>query len=113
MQFDWLDSGIISNESTDILLIQKLTSELSLDKNQMLAEMAKQSEIERNKSILGKLGKESNHEAKPKAKEEAEDTHTDHARQNLIRRIKEMKIFSLEETNYKLKRADWLKYVCW
>lgn len=41
------------------------------------------------------------------------DEQNDHTRANLIRRIKEMKFFSLDETDYKLKKADWLKYVCW
>lgn len=56
MQFDWADSGQGTQADTDILLIQKLSSELGLNKNEMLAEMQRQSEIERNKSILGKLG---------------------------------------------------------
>ena len=57
MQFDFIDTGEITKEETDVLLIHKLTSELSLNKNDMLAEMARQAEIERGKSILGRLGK--------------------------------------------------------
>ena len=60
MQFDWHDSGEGNQADTDVLLIQKLTNELGLDKNEMLAEMAKQAETERNKSILGKIGKDQN-----------------------------------------------------
>jgi hypothetical protein len=41
MQFDWHDSGEGTQADTDILLIQKLTNELGLDKNEMLAQMAK------------------------------------------------------------------------
>jgi len=32
---------------------------------------------------------------------------------NLVRRIKEMEFFTLDETQCKLKRADWLQHVCW
>lgn len=109
MQFDWIDSGEGTQLDTDMLLIQKLTSELGLDKHEMLAEMAKQAEIERGKSILGQLGKDQ------KSGEGAKSTDpgVDQARTNLIRRIKEMKFFSLDETDYKLQKADWLDYVCW
>lgn len=31
----------------------------------------------------------------------------------MIRRIKEMRFFSLDDTQYQLKRADWLRFVCW
>lgn len=115
MQFDVLDTGDLSKEETDVLLIQKLTTELSLSKNEMLSEMARQFEIERSKSILGRLGKngfqvENSMAKKSNSKEQDEQ---DHARNNLIRRIKEMKIFSLDETDYKLVKADWLPYVCW
>lgn len=116
MQYDYLDTGEGTQADTDILLIQKLTSELGLDKKEMLAEIAKQAEIERNKSILGKIGKD-----QPQAESSqggqgsgsGEDKSEDIARTNLIRRIKEMRFFSLNETDYSLKRADWLKYVCW
>jgi len=117
MQFDWLDSGEGTQADTDILLIQKLTSELGLDKNEMLAEMARQAEIERSKGILGRLGKDQHQAEGSKAKaakaEPQGEASNDHARTNLIRRIKEMKFFSLDETDHKLKQADWLQYVCW
>jgi hypothetical protein len=58
MQFDWIDSGEGTQADTDILLIQKLTTELGLDKHEMLEEMARQAEVERGKSILGQLGKD-------------------------------------------------------
>ena len=58
MQFEWIDSGEGTQLDTDMLLIGKLTTELGLDKHEMLAEMAKQAEIERGKSILGQLGKD-------------------------------------------------------
>jgi len=35
------------------------------------------------------------------------------ARNNLIRRVKDMRFFSLDPTQCKLKNADWLNYVCW
>ena len=117
MQFDWVDTGEITQEETDVLLIQKLTQELGLSKNGMLAEMERQSKTERSKSILGKLSKDShqndNSKAARGANQEANEANVDHARANLIRRIKEMKFFSLEETDYQLKKADWLQYVCW
>ena len=37
MQFDRIDSGEGTQADTDILLIQKLTTELGLDKHEMLA----------------------------------------------------------------------------
>lgn len=40
LQFDGIDSGELTQVDTDILLIQKLTQELNLDKNDMLAQMA-------------------------------------------------------------------------
>ena len=52
--------------------------------------MAKQAEIERGKSILGKLGKgHSSDVAKTKALKggKEEDSAADHARTNLVRRI--------------------------
>ena len=98
MQFDWIDSGEGTQLDTDLLLIQKLTSELGLDKHEMLAEMAKQAEIERGKSILGQLGKDQ----KSGEEVKSSDPGADQARTNLIRRIKEMKFFSLDETEYKL-----------
>ena len=116
MQFDWHDSGEGNQADTDVLLIQKLTNELGLDKNEMLAEMAKQAEIERNKSILGKIGKDQNQtDNQPKGGKTGSGTNDedDFAKANLIRRIKEMKFFSLDETDYKLKKSDWLQYVCW
>jgi hypothetical protein len=30
-----------------------------------------------------------------------------------VRRIKELKFFSLDETSFSLKKADWLQYICW
>ena len=73
--------------------------------------MAEQAEIERNKSILGQIGKDQHSsDSQAKAKSGEQD---DFARINLIRRIKEMKFFSLDETDYKLKKSDWLQYVCW
>jgi hypothetical protein len=116
MQFDWHDSGEGNQADTDVLLIQKLTNELGLDKNEMLAEMAKQAEIERNKSILGKIGKDQNsNDNLPQGETTGARTNDedDFAKANLIRRIKEMKFFSLDETDYKLKKSDWLQYVCW
>lgn len=41
MQFDWVDSGEGTQADTDVLLIQKLTHELGLDKNAMLVEMVR------------------------------------------------------------------------
>jgi hypothetical protein len=116
MQFDALDSGEGTQADTDILLIQKLTTELGLDKHAMLGEMAKQAEVERNKSILGQI-KQDQHQpdgaaARPGG-EATGDKNEDVARANLIRRIKEMNFFSLDVTEYKLKKADWLRYVCW
>ena len=55
MQFDALDSGEGTQADTDILLIQKLTTELGLDKHEMLGEMARQAAVERDKSILGQI----------------------------------------------------------
>jgi hypothetical protein len=46
-------------------------------------------------------------------RENSDGQKEDIARENLIKRIKEMKFFSLEITEYKVKKADWLKYVCW
>jgi hypothetical protein len=116
-QFDWLDSGEGTQADTDTLLIQKLTAELGLDKHEMLAEMARQAEIERGKGILGRLGKDQAQGEGTKGKGTKDGASAgekgDHARANLIRRIREMKFFSLDETDYKLKRADWLQYVCW
>ena len=37
LQFDWIDSGELTQVDTDILLIQKLTQELNLGKSGMLA----------------------------------------------------------------------------
>lgn len=116
MQFDWLDSGEGTQVDTDILLIQTLTTELGLDKHEMLAEMARQAEIERSKSILGSLGKESTQSESAAAKAGKLDSNGDLgdlSKVNLVRRIKEMKFFSLDETAYKLRRADWLHLVCW
>ena len=55
LQFDGIDSGELTQADTDILLIQKLTQELNLDKNEMLAQMAQHAETERKKSILGQI----------------------------------------------------------
>lgn len=80
----------------------------------MLAEMAKQAEVERNKSILGKIGKDQNStETKGSKAGSGAGDEDDFSKANLIRRIKEMKFFSLDETDYKLKKSDWLQYVCW
>lgn len=77
--------------------------------------MARQAEIERGKSILGRLGKNGlhNENIQKKHDENSPDNDANQARNNLIRRIREMKFFSLDETDYKLVRADWLKYICW
>ena len=55
LQFDGIDSGELSQVDTDILLIQKLTQELNLSKNEMLAQMVQHAETERKKSILGQI----------------------------------------------------------
>ena len=76
--------------------------------------MAKQAEVEGKKSILGRLGSD-RVETKGKDNENlsTQEAAEDLARQNLLRRIKEMRLFTLDEPDYKLKSADWLKYVCW
>ena len=81
--------------------------------------MAEHAETERKKSILGQIGKKDQLQAEgdqANAKKKADDGQgpaEDIARMNLIRRIKEMEFFTLDETQCKLKRADWLQYVCW
>ena len=112
MQYDWLDSGEGTQADTDILLIQKLTNELGLDKNEMLREMARQAEIERKKSILGQI-KSDQPQGEGVTVRAGAAQKEDVARENLKRRIKEMNFFSLEESNFKVKKADWLEYVCW
>ena len=34
-------------------------------------------------------------------------------RHNLLRKLRQIEFFSLEESEVKMRRADWLEYVCW
>lgn len=84
----------------------------------MLAQMAAQAATERKKSILGQIqtGKDQTGDGSSSAKKDADGPggpSGDVARANLISRMKELAFFSLEESECKLKRADWLPYVCW
>jgi len=47
------------------------------------------------------------------AKGKSEGDGDDSSKTNLIRRIREMKFFSLDETDFKITQANWLEYVCW
>ena len=81
--------------------------------------MAKHAETERKKSILGQISNKDQLQAEGEqgnSKKKADNGQAqaeDIARANLVRRIKEMEFFTLDETQCKLKRADWLPYVCW
>ena len=79
--------------------------------------MARQAETERKKSILGHLDSTDHHEEADgkvaNTNKSAEEVGEDIARENLIRRIKDLRFFSLDATEATLKTADWLPYVCW
>jgi hypothetical protein len=80
--------------------------------------MARQAEIERKKSILGHLdagdpGEHTENGAAAKVTAKTGDPGEEIARENLIRRIKDLRFFSLDATDTMLKTADWLPYVCW
>ena len=75
--------------------------------------MARQAETERNKSILGQIKDQPQGEGVAMRANGADGQKEDVARENLKRRIKEMNFFSLDVSTYKVKKADWLQYVCW
>ena len=116
MQFDWIDSGLLTQNDTDMLIIEKLCKELNIDHDEVYRQMARQSEVERKKSILGQFRKEANTGEKESGKLESYktgDPGEDIAKENLIGRIKELKFFTLDTTETVLKEADWLPYICW
>ena len=34
-------------------------------------------------------------------------------RHNLLRKLRRIEFFTLEESSVRIRRADWLEYVCW
>jgi|DEB0MinimDraft_10_1074344.scaffolds.fasta_scaffold477433_1 hypothetical protein len=34
-------------------------------------------------------------------------------RHNLLRKLRQIEFFTMEESEERLRRADWLEYVCW
>lgn len=77
--------------------------------------MAKQSIAQRNSSILGALnvGKTGQTDSSLKELTENELDKDQFLRSNLLRKLRSIEFFSLNETHIHLRRADWFEYVCW
>ena len=58
-QFDWYDSGSIESggtaADTEVDIVDKITRNLGINKEQVVNTMSKYSEVERKKSILGQI----------------------------------------------------------
>jgi hypothetical protein len=70
---------------------------------------------QRQPSLLNALnvGKTGQQDASLKDLTENELNKDQFIRHNLIRKLKTIEFFSLDETDVRLRRADWLEYVCW
>ena len=110
-QFDVEDSG----KDPDKQLLERLIKNLGLSRYEILREMSKYSEKQRRNSIIGALGYDAQIR---KAEEENIDnvikseSHEEFREQNLLRKIKTIEFFTLNELKQKLRHADWLDYVC-
>lgn len=110
-QFEHEDTG----KDPDRQLLERLVKSLGLSRHQILTEIADYSSKQLKNSILGALGyntqirKAENDVIENASKaEKAEQCDQD----NLLRKIKTIEFFSLNELKLKLRSADWLEYVC-
>jgi hypothetical protein len=111
MTFDWEDTGA----NADMQIIDRLTRSLELNKDQIISEMARISAEQRSASLLNALnvGKTGSADLTLKDLTENELNKDEFTRHNLIKKLKQIEFFSLEESAVKIRRADWLDYVCW
>jgi len=81
----------------------------------MLEEISYYSAVQRQKSILGALnvGKTGATESTLKELTENELNKDQFLRYNLVRKLKTIEFFSLNESETRVRRADWLDLVCW
>lgn len=111
MTFDWEDSGA----TADIQMIDRLTRSLGLNKDDMLADMSKYSAEQRTHSLLNALnvGKTGQVDMTLKDLTENELNKDQFTRHNLLRKLRQIEFFTLEESEVRMRKADWLEYVCW
>ena len=110
-QYDVEDTG----KDPDKQLIERLVKNLSFSRDEVLREISKYAEQQRRTSILGALGynsatnKAENENIENAIKSESQEEFNE---ENLIRKIKTIEFFTLDELKLKLRHADWLEYVC-
>lgn len=111
MTFDWEDTGA----NADMQIIDRLTRSLNLNKDQIITEMARLSAEQRSASLLNALnvGKTGSADLTLKDLTENDLNKDEFIRHNLIKKLKQIEFFSLEESAVKMRKADWLDYVCW
>ena len=110
-QYDVEDSG----KDPDRQLIERLVKNLGLSRDEILRELSRYAEKQRRNSILGALGYDAQigkAEDEHIAGAERADSHAAFSEQNLIRKLKTIEFFTLNELKLKLRHADWLQYVC-
>lgn len=95
LQFDWHDTGVDGDSET----VEKIGKNLGLNnKNQVIDTMSRISELERTKSILGKINTSDPLSGTTKGDRSKKPNDGSN-------------FFSLDETEFKLKSADWLPLV--
>jgi hypothetical protein len=111
MTFDWEDTG----PNADTQMIDRLTRTLGLRKDMLLSEISKHAADQRTASLLNALnvGKTGQVDMTLKDLTENELNGDQFTRHNLLRKLKQIEFFSLEESQIKMRRADWLDYICW
>ena len=110
-QFEVEDSG----KDPDRQLLERLIKNLGLSRFQVLQEIERYAEQMRKNSILSSLSHETQlRQAEDAMLENAEQAQRDKdfSEQNLLRKIKTIEFFSLNEVKVKMRHADWLEYVC-
>ena len=106
-QYDVEDSG----KDPDRQLIERLVKNLGLSRDEILRELSRYAEKQRRNSILGALGYDAQigkAEDEHIAGAERADSHAAFSEQNLIRKLKTIEFFTLNELKLKLRHADWL-----
>ena len=95
--------------------MDRLSKNLGLSKDSMIEELSRHCAEQRQTSLLNALnvGKTGQQDASLKDLTENELNKDQFIRHNLIRKLKTIEFFSLDETDVRLRRADWLEYVCW
>lgn len=111
MQFDREDSGFEPDET----LVERLKGNLKLTESELLNSITTFANKIRQNSVIGTLAvnKDAHMQEHNAFRDNSKQLdHEEYARVDLIKKIKAIEFFTLDEVKTKLRRADWLEYVC-